>query len=131
MLGFLLGTVLGQVAGAAAYMQAKTRFGFRELPAAIAAGLATTIVASVAFLVLRVHEWFGSDPEASRGISVFVGVCLGIMQGVLFRGRPLARREPQGHIPRLLAVWTCSNCGLVSGEGTGTCSRCGHERNAA
>jgi hypothetical protein len=130
MLGFVLGTVLGQLAGAAAYIQTKARLGFTELPAAIVAGLTTTVVASSVYLAFHVQEWLGSEPEAPVGYSVFLALCFGICQGVLFRGRPFARRTSEGYVPRVLPVWTCSNCGRVSGEGTDTCSGCGHLRTA-
>ncbi len=89
MSGFVLGSVLAQFLGAWAFLTAKRRFGFREVPAAIISGLATTVVASVAYTIMRVHEWL-AGPGANWGVSVFLAACVGLTQGFLFRSRPLA-----------------------------------------
>ena len=63
-----------------------------DLIAATVSGLGITVVASVGFLLLKVHQWwFG--PETSWGFSVFLGFCVGLCQAVLFRGGLL---EPRG-----------------------------------
>ena len=91
MIGFIIGSVIAQLAGAWAYHASKKRLAFTTVPAAIAAGLATTLLASILFIVFHVHDWLGG-PGASWGNSVFLGLCMGILQGALFRGRPFGRR---------------------------------------
>jgi len=91
MIGFIIGSVIGQLAGAWTYHASKKRLAFTELPAAIAAGLATMAVASILYILWHVQDWL-AGPGASCGASVFLGLCMGILQGVLFRGRPLGRR---------------------------------------
>jgi hypothetical protein len=89
MFGFILGSVIAQFAGAWVYHASKKRLAVGELLAALGAGLATTVVASAVYIPLHAHEWL-AGPGASWEISVFLGLCMGIAQGVLFRGRPLA-----------------------------------------
>jgi hypothetical protein len=91
MLGFILGSVIGQFAGAWAYHASKKRLAFRELLAALTAGVTTTLFASVVYVPFHVHEWLAGS-GARWEISVFLALCMGIVQGVLFRGRPLGRR---------------------------------------
>ncbi len=91
-LGFIVGSVMAQFAGAWTYRSAKRRLVLSEARAAIASGFATAIVGTLAYTLLRVHEWLGGQ-GASWGVSVFIAVCMGLVQGVLFRGRPL---EPRG-----------------------------------
>ncbi len=91
MFGFILGTVLAQFAGAWSYHASKKHLGFTEVRAALAAGLTTTVVASALYLPFHVHDWI-AGPGATWGVAVFLGLCIGILQGVLFRGRPLGRR---------------------------------------
>jgi len=62
-----------------------------EVRAAIAAGVATTVVAALIYLPFHVHEWIGGS-GTSWGMSAFMGVCMGLVQGVLFRRRPLEPR---------------------------------------
>ena len=88
MFGFILGSVIAQFAGAWAYHTSKRRLAFSELPAAVVAGLVTTVIASIIYIPLHVHDWV-AGPGSSWGSSVFLGLCMGIIQGVLFRGRPL------------------------------------------
>jgi len=91
MIGFIVGSVIAQFAGAWAYHASRKHLAFTEIPAAIAAGLATTVLASILFILLHVHQWL-AGPGASWGNSVFLGLCMGILQGVLLRGRPFGRR---------------------------------------
>ena len=91
MFGFIVGSVIAQFAGAWAYHASKRRLAFTEVPAAIAAGFVTTVVASAVYIPSHVHDWV-AGPGSSWGSSVLLGLCMGIMQGVLFRGRPLGRR---------------------------------------
>jgi len=89
VLGFVIGTMAGQFCGAAAYRRiARSPSPRDKLVASIVAGVVTTLCASVAFIVLGVHQWLGG-PETSWGASVFLGSCIGICQGVLFKHRPL------------------------------------------
>jgi hypothetical protein len=57
-----------------------------------AGGLATTLVASVIYLAFGLHKYL--NPPSSWGASLFWGLCFGIVQSVLFRGRPLQRTPP-------------------------------------
>jgi hypothetical protein len=91
MAGFIIGTVAGQFSGAWVYWQVRGNPAgavARWIDEAMAAGLVTTIVASAIYIPLGVHTWLGGD-GASWGESVFLGLCMGICQGLLFRGRPL------------------------------------------
>jgi hypothetical protein len=91
MFGLIIGSVIAQFAGAWAYHASKKRLAFNEIPGALAGGLTTTAAASVLYILFHVHDWV-AGPGASWGSSVFLGLCMGILQGVLFRGRPLGRR---------------------------------------
>jgi len=95
-----IGLVPAQLAGAGTYVKIKDssspRWG-REWVAASAGGLATTLVASLIYLALGLHKQL--FPPMSWGASVFIGVCWGIYQGVLGRGRPFRRRPPTDFWP--------------------------------
>jgi hypothetical protein len=93
--GFMLGTVGGQLAGASVYWRTRGSSGAPtgEFRAAAAAGVVTTLVASALFVLLGVHRWIGGE-GTHWGASVFLGLCVGIVQGVLGRGRPLSPRSP-------------------------------------
>jgi uncharacterized transporter YbjL len=91
MLGFIIGTFVGLFSGALTNSAATRRLALGELWASILSGVVVTAVGSVAYTVLRVHEWL-AGPGASWGLSVFLAVCMGITHGVLFRDRPLAPR---------------------------------------
>ena len=100
--GFIIGTVAGQFAGAWAYWRVRgqrSEPATRETRAAIAAGLVTTLVASAIYVPLGVHAWLGGD-GTPWGASVFLGVCMGVCQGVLFRGRPLRAQPPKSALPK-------------------------------
>ena len=93
--GLVIGTVAGQFSGAWVYRRVRGNSPgpWSEFDAAWAAGLVTTAVASAIYVPLGVHTWaLGSD--ASWGMSVFLALCLGICQGMLFRGRPSGPRAP-------------------------------------
>ena len=68
--------------------------GKRETGARLAAGIATAVAASAIFLVFGVHNWVGGD-RTPWGASVLLGLCMGVCQGVLFRGRPWRGRWPR------------------------------------
>lgn len=91
--GFLLGTAAGQLFGAWAYRRV-LGYGaaqpMRKVRAALAAGLVTTAVTTVIYIPFHVHTWAGGD-GTPWGMSVFLGLCMGICQGALFRGRPFLR----------------------------------------
>ena len=91
MIGFIVVSIIAQFVGAWAYHASKKHLAFTEVSAAIAAGLTTTVIASILYILLHVHDWL-AGPGASWGSSVFLGLSMGILQGVLFRGRPLGRR---------------------------------------
>ena len=95
---FALGTLAGQVTGAWVYRRVRgvgTVPKSHELYAATSAGLVTTVVASLVFLPLGLHKWLGSQ-GSTWPASIFIGLCIGICQAVLFRGRPLAPRTSPG-----------------------------------
>ena len=90
-----IGLVPAQLAGAWTYLKIKGSSSPRwrsEWIAATAGGLATTLVVSLIYLALGLHKQL--EPPMSWGASVFFGLCFGIVQGVLFRGRPLQRKPP-------------------------------------
>ena len=91
MFGFIVGSVIAQFVGAWSYHASKKHRGFTEVPAALAAGVTTTIAASALYILFHVHDWI-AGPGATWGSSVFLALCMGILQGVLFRGRPFGRR---------------------------------------
>jgi hypothetical protein len=99
VLGVVIGVMAGQLCGAFIYQRINTRPG-RKIIASVAAGLVTVLCASPVFIAFSVHRWL-AGPEASWGASVFLAVCFGICQGVLFKDRPLrglrsAGRESSG-----------------------------------
>jgi hypothetical protein len=65
---------------------------WRETRACIVAGLTTTVVSGGTWAILGVHKFFGD--ETSWTLSVFLGLILGILEGVLYRGRALDRFHP-------------------------------------
>ena len=88
-----IGLVPAQVAGAWTYLKVKRSSSprwRREWIAVTAGGLGTTLVASLIYLGLGLHKQL--QLPMSWGFSVFLGLCFGILQGVLFRGRPLQRK---------------------------------------
>src|SRR2546429_6294801 len=89
--GFIIGTLIAQFAGAWTYGRAKRALALSEARAATASGIATTVVAALIYTLFRVHEWLGGQ-GVSWGLSVFMAICVGLVQGVLFRGRPLEPR---------------------------------------
>jgi hypothetical protein len=101
VVSFMAGTVAGQLAGAWVYWRVRgntpgpstsehdAAVANREFDAAWAAGFVTAVVATGVYTALGVHAWLlGSD--ASWGVSAFLGGCMGLCQGMLFRGRPLS-----------------------------------------
>ncbi len=89
--GFIIGSVVGQIAGAWTYWRIREKApgpAMREAGAAVAAGLVTAVTASAVYIPLGVHTWLLGN-GAPWGMSVFMGLCVGICQGGLLRGRPL------------------------------------------
>lgn len=68
-----------------------------ETRARIVAGVATAAVCGVLFAALSVHKYFGN--ETPWTFSLFLGVCGGICEGVLYRGRLLKRFHPNAERP--------------------------------
>lgn len=90
--GFLIASVAGQLSGAWVYWRVRGATETRpstELRAATASGFVTALIASAAYIPLGIHTWAGGT-GTHWGLSVFLGICLGICQAVLFRGSPLA-----------------------------------------
>ena len=93
-LGFVIGTMVGQLSGAWVYWRVRGTGQEpvrHEAQAATAAGVVAAVVASAVYIVLDVHIWALGE-GAPWGVSVFIGVCLGLCQAILFRGRPLRPR---------------------------------------
>jgi hypothetical protein len=64
LLGSMIGTIAGQLAGAWAYWRVRSRPSKPpegELSARLVAGFVTTIVASLLYVPLGVPEWLGGD----------------------------------------------------------------------
>ena len=102
--GLIIGTVAGQFAGSWAYWRVRGRgpgpsdrdalaAANRDFDAAWAAGVVTTLVASVIYISLGVHTLVLGD-GTSWGFALFLGGCMGLCQGMLFRGRPWRPRPP-------------------------------------
>jgi len=95
--GFIIGSVGGMFSGAWVYWQVRgdsPGAARREARAAAAAGLVTAVIDTVIFIPLGVHTWVGGD-GTPWGMSVFLGLCMGMCQGMLFRGKPLRPRRPK------------------------------------
>ena len=91
VVALLFGTFVAQLAGAVAYWRvrfSKTSAPRPEWLAALSSGFATTVVASVAYAAFRVHDMLG-EYGSTWAASVFLGLCMGIGQGVFLRGRLL------------------------------------------
>ncbi len=91
--GFIVGTLVGQFAGAWVYWRTRNALeghAGRELWAGTAAGLLTAVVATAIYIPLGAHLWL-AGAGAPWTAAAFLGACIGICQGVLFRGRPLGR----------------------------------------
>jgi hypothetical protein len=87
--GFVIGTFAGHISGRWVYRQVRTEgagSNMHETRAAVASGLGTAVIASAIYILLGVHTWAGGMPW---GFSVFLGLCMGIFQGALYRGKPL------------------------------------------
>jgi hypothetical protein len=100
--GFVIGSVAGQFSGAWVYWRIRgdtSQSSMREGEAAWAAGLVTVVIASAIYVPLGVHTWVGGD-GTHWGMSVFLGLCMGLCQGMLFRGRPLPPPRPR-HTPNV------------------------------
>jgi hypothetical protein len=69
-----------------------------ETRARIVAGLATAAVCGALFAALGVHKYFFGH-ETSWTFSLFLGVFVGIFEGVLYRGRLLERFHPNAQGP--------------------------------
>jgi len=91
--GFIIGSVAGLLSGAWVYehfrRDSKMSLG-HQLRSAAAAGVMTTLIDSAIYVPFRVHVWLGGE-GTSWGASVFLALCMGICQGILFRDRPLHR----------------------------------------
>ncbi len=94
ILGVVIGLLAGVIGGAAVYRLIRARSQQKVL-ASIAAGLTTTVCASPIFIAFGVHRWLGG-PEAPWTASVFLALCYGICQGVLFKDRPRSPSQSKG-----------------------------------
>jgi hypothetical protein len=97
----LLGGAIGLIVGAWAYW--KTRGDqapgpWQETRACIVAGSATALVCGAIFTALGVHKWFLGN-ETPWTASLFLAVCGGLCEGVLFRGRLLEQFHPNAERP--------------------------------
>ena len=95
--GFIIGTLAAQLAGSWIYWQIRSPEASpprSEWVAGGAAGLMAALVASAIYIPLGVHTWLGGE-GSTWGLSIFLGVCIGICQGALFRGRPMGPPRPR------------------------------------
>jgi hypothetical protein len=84
ILGFVVGTILGLGCGRVAYRLVTRKPGSdRDVQGRVVAGITTAACASLVYVILDVHEWL--LPGSSWGMSVFMGVCMGIVHAVLVR----------------------------------------------
>ena len=90
IIGLVIGVGVAAHTGGSTYRALKRR-SQSEILAAIGDGLATTVVASIAFTVLRIHLWSG--PETSWRFSLFLGLCTGIWHTVMHRGELIVPRR--------------------------------------
>ena len=91
VVGFIIGSIMGQFAGAWTYLRTKLAlqaFWYREIVSALLAGLVTALIATAVYVPLGVHIWITQRQDAPWAAAAFLGVCMGICQGVLFRDRP-------------------------------------------
>ncbi len=91
--GFIVCSMASQFAGAWAYWRTRNALADRkrrEFWAAMVAGVVTALVATAAYRPLRVDLWLGGE-DAPWASAAFVGVCIGLCQAVLVRGRPLTQ----------------------------------------
>ena|SRR2546425_1871391 len=97
MPGFIIGSFVSQFAGAWAYWWVRGKDSSSTAPqwlAATAGGLAYTVVASAIYIPLHVHTWLGGE-GTSWGASVFIAVCMALVQAILLPGRPWPRHRPK------------------------------------
>ena len=87
ILGFVIGSVAGQFCGAAVYLRVSSDPS-RKLQASIAGGVAAAVCSSAIYVAFGVQDWL-AGPDSWWGVSVFMGICMGLCQAVLFKGRPL------------------------------------------
>ena len=88
ILGFLLGTMAGVVGGRVAYRRVTRKDSNRDVGGRVVAGITTAACASLVYVISDVHDWL--LPGSSWGMSVFMGICMGIAQTVLVRDRSLS-----------------------------------------
>jgi len=97
MLGFIIGSFVSQFAGAWAYWQVWGKDSLSRTPQWVAAtvgGVAYTLVASAIYIPFHVHIWLLGE-GTPWGASVFIAVCMALVQAILLPGRPWPRpRRP-------------------------------------
>jgi hypothetical protein len=94
VIGLFIGTVISQVCGAAAYRRVLATLAqrpARSVLAGVAAGIVTALVATPLFILFGVHTWL-AGPASGWPPSAFMGACMGLCQGALFKGLPQIRR---------------------------------------
>ena len=89
IIGLVFAVGIASTAGAWTFRSLKQQ-GIGEIFAATLCGLASALVASAFFIVLRIHLWFG--PEMDWRMSAFLGVCVGIWFAVMHRRDRLGSR---------------------------------------
>jgi hypothetical protein len=107
LVGFIVGTIVGQFCGAWVYWRVRGKNpgpAMREALAAAAAGLVTAAIATAVYVPLDVHSWLGGI-GAPWGASAFLALIMGVCQAVLFRGRPL--RPAAGVITQRRFIAAC------------------------
>jgi hypothetical protein len=87
--GFILGTVPAQVAGASLYRRLQKSPEITALRRSAATGLLSSIVATALYIPLGVGDWVNGSEDWR--VSAFLGLCVGICQATLFKDRPRVR----------------------------------------
>jgi hypothetical protein len=90
MAGFVVGTLIAQFAASWAYWRMRGDDPSRpsmEVLSGTVGGVVAALVSTALYIPTGVHTWVMGD-EGSWPVSAFLGFCVGLVYGVLFRGRP-------------------------------------------
>jgi MFS family permease len=99
MIGYLIATVGGAYAGAWVYWRVRgddPEPSKHERSACVASGMVATIVGTALYYLLGVQVWL-VGPDGSWYWSALLGLVLGILQALRFRGK-LLRRRPRARV---------------------------------
>ena len=87
--GFIIGTMLGQLAGSWAYWKVYDRRADHntEWRESVVAGTVSAVVAAAVYIPTHVQIWLAGE-HGTWKVAVFVAVCMGLCQGILWPERP-------------------------------------------